>query len=179
MALPLRFIVSYCALASTGAQFGIGGKEKKTSVPNKLEVKLVGCEICERTVMEAVYQTQQLKLSSTHGKLREEDVLEMLKNICLPLTAGGRWLTSMDIVTSKYDGVFEAPGGPFLGSHKSGWKEEVEKSDFLLIREHDEPGHCEEECATVSQSCEVWILPITPTGAFELNHLHSSCAESS
>lgn len=129
--------------------------------PIRSELKLVSCDVCERAVLEAVWQAELMRSKVRDGReLEEERVHDMLDRLCSPDAPEGRWLTSLDFFSSE--GVDLDAEQAVLGSGevcRRHFRQSVDptKGNFLLVREHHSPGFCERECETAAASCRALL----------------------
>jgi hypothetical protein len=168
---PFLLLLCSLLLPRTNGQFGGGGGQKKeTFSPTKAEVPLVSCEVCERVVLEAFNVGDKLRGEASPGtRVGEDDVIEGLQGLCMPKQSEGAWLSHLDLMESKSvdwaslgssgsgdDGgdPAAAPGGVILGAGKKKFMAAAKKGNYLLVRDWGRRGHCKEECATLSASCQ-------------------------
>eukprot|EP00928_Gymnodinium_smaydae_P004171 TRINITY_DN11447_c0_g9_i1.p1 TRINITY_DN11447_c0_g9~~TRINITY_DN11447_c0_g9_i1.p1 ORF type:complete len:199 (-),score=51.80 TRINITY_DN11447_c0_g9_i1:122-718(-) len=87
--------------------------------PSKV-VSHIQCDVCKLALKEA-------RSSSKNSSTTDEDELaELVENLCLPKKPQGKWITEIDIV-------------------KSG--------DTLKLERQDKPGECRIECRAIQSAC--------------------------
>ena len=75
----------------------------------------------------------------------------MLETVCVPKTKEGRWISRLELVDS--DAVDVKTDESLVAYGSSSLKKLDKKSTYLLVKQHDVYGHCEEECETIAKTC--------------------------
>ena len=75
----------------------------------------------------------------------------MLETVCVPKTKEGRWISRLELVDS--DAVDVKTDESLVAYGSSSLKKLAKKSTYLLVKQHDVYGHCEEECETIAKTC--------------------------
>lgn len=62
-------------------------------------VNAVGCDLCSHVITNAAYLVlrRQQRLARENFPLRDNDVLEAMENLCIPLTEEGRWMRQVAV----------------------------------------------------------------------------------
>ena len=79
------------------AHGGMGDYER--SKPHKRWWQWIQCQVCEEMIKQVSRQSNELKNKNKNKKIKSEnDIMEMLENICDPWKNGGIWITQMDLI---------------------------------------------------------------------------------
>ena len=70
----------------------------------------MACELCERTILETLWQTEALRAAAPSSTgLAEEAVHTILDRVCDPISREGRWLTSLDFFSTMNGSLGNVP----------------------------------------------------------------------
>eukprot|EP00640_Fibrocapsa_japonica_P000192 CAMPEP_0113947902 /NCGR_PEP_ID=MMETSP1339-20121228/67372_1 /TAXON_ID=94617 /ORGANISM="Fibrocapsa japonica" /LENGTH=92 /DNA_ID=CAMNT_0000954715 /DNA_START=1 /DNA_END=275 /DNA_ORIENTATION=- /assembly_acc=CAM_ASM_000762 len=92
--------------------------------------------------MEMMFQADQMREAAPYNKLHEDDIADMMTEVCDPDQKKGRWLTQLDFIESKnLEQIWKGILRPFDPETSS-------NGNYLLLKDLESVGHCEEECST-------------------------------
>ena len=103
------------------------GKNSQTPKLMKEDLPYIACGVCNRTA-ESIFNV--LFTNEKRIRINEARIEEVLENVCQPEAEIGKWIRHLDIVEKQKFLQLESPGG-------------ISK--------------CENECTTISKSCELLI----------------------
>jgi hypothetical protein len=108
---------------------GMPGMKKKKYEAIKADLKPIKCAVCELAAHQ-MYE-QQIAKRLLNGKLKgEEEVEQIVENICDPKKEEGKWVASVDLT---YDAKLEE----------------------VLVVGKGGVGQCKRECQTVAKACSL------------------------
>eukprot|EP01004_Peranema_trichophorum_P007792 NODE_6566_length_870_cov_60.599732_g5970_i0.p1 GENE.NODE_6566_length_870_cov_60.599732_g5970_i0~~NODE_6566_length_870_cov_60.599732_g5970_i0.p1 ORF type:complete len:236 (+),score=53.09 NODE_6566_length_870_cov_60.599732_g5970_i0:55-762(+) len=130
----LKLLVLFCMILSISAfGKGMGVKADPRAEPLKKEIPIIAYDVCLRAVESSFLQSNEIRKTSV--KLHEDQLADMVENLCEPSEKEGKWIRALEIVLSDETET------------KSRQKE-------LLVVEHKgEYGKCGRECETIAAAC--------------------------
>lgn len=129
ISLVLILFAIIFSIASVSFVNGQKKKEKEQAV--KTDLPYVGCIVCQQLVGELLLLVESERKKTPYKKLNENQIVEILDNVCKDDEPSGEWLRRFDVSETK------------KGSEK-----------VLELLQPGGVSKCGKECATLVKSCE-------------------------
>ena len=122
-------------MGGMGGMMGGGGiAQRQEDFANTLpkDNKYVTCDTCKALVRKTYHLVQDRRNKYKNTKLGEADINEMLEDICDSKKRLGQWMSEYTVIEP----------------------EDLEKEPKLSLKRMNAPGHCEEACWLIENTCK-------------------------
>lgn len=99
----------------------------------KIDSELILCSVCNEMIENIIIQINKKKETLPYKKIDEENIQNIISNICINNKVEGEWIRRLDIIHKKSE----------------------ENNNKLDITKPGGISKCQDECKTITKSCEI------------------------
>lgn len=100
----------------------------------KIDSELISCDVCNNMIESLYKQVENKKEILPYKKIDEENIQNIISNICSNNKVEGEWIRKLDIIHKK-----------------------IEKGQILELIKPGGLSKCGEECKTITKTCELLL----------------------
>lgn len=100
----------------------------------KIDSELISCDVCNNMIESLYKQVENKKEILPYKKIDEENIQNIISNICSNNKVEGEWIRKLDIIHKK-----------------------IEKGQMLELIKPGGLSKCGEECKTITKTCELLL----------------------